>query len=171
MKKFITLSATLLALSHVAEAQQTSYNAIEYIDINNIRAGHLLHGDMWNNPVTGTPLCEYPKGSGKSVAAFGSLWFGGYDEQGTLRTAAQNYRQSGIDYNPGPVDLSIQDTASARQHTSKWARIWKVNKSTIDSFRSLSSHSTGNTPAAILEWPAKGNPFARGAGQAGWRTG
>ena len=164
MKKTIILLNALMTLSLCASAQQT-YNTIEYIDINNINAGHLVHGDMWRNPITATAACEYPKGSGKHVATLGSLWLGGYDEMGILRVAAQTYRQQGSDYFPGPVDMSINTVAAANQHAAKWARIWKVNRSTIDSFKALTTHTTANTPASILEWPAKGNTYAKGAQQ------
>ncbi|XZF15338.1 T9SS type A sorting domain-containing protein [Chitinophagaceae bacterium MMS25-I14] len=160
MNKYYSLlfALAVTSVSFSVHAQRT-YNTSASIDINNVRAASLLHGDMWYDPSSATPRCEYPKGSGKHVAFVGGVWMGGYDQQGNLKVAAQTYRQQGNDYWPGPLDNSgITDSTTV----DKWARIWKINKSTIDSFRHLSSHTVANTPAAVLEWPAKGNPFAKG---------
>ena len=164
MKRICFLLATALLVTDQASAQ-SSFNTIEFIDINNIKAGNLVHGDMWRNTVTSGPACEYPKGSGKHLMGLGSLWMGGYDQSFNLKTAAQMYRQTGNDYFPGPADFSI---AASQQQTfmQNWARIWKVNRSTIDSFRALSSHTVANTPAVFMEWPAKGNVHAKGANSA-----
>ncbi len=163
MRNFILIAA-LCGLSSAACAQASS-NTLEYIDINNIRAGHSPYGNMWSDMTTGTTSCEYPKASGKHVAGLGSLWFSGYDTQNNLHVAAQTYRQTGSDYFPGPVDLGIHDTTAAKPYVASWARIWKINKTTIDSFRALTSHTIANTPADILEWPARGNTHAKGTQQ------
>lgn len=141
---------------------QTSFNTLEFIDINNINAGQLVHGDMWRNPATFQPACEYPKGSGKHLMALGSLWMGGYDFASNLVTAVQSYRQTGNDYFPGAADFTITPP-DQQAYMQKWARIWKVNRSTIDSFRTLTAHTIANTPGVINEWPAKGNVHAKGS--------
>ena len=84
-------------------AQTTPFTTKEYLDINNIRAAQLVHGDMWWDPATSAPQCEYPKGSGKHVGFAASLWMAGYDSQGQLKVAAQTYRSDGNDYWPGPI--------------------------------------------------------------------
>ena len=65
-------------------AQTTPFTTKEYLDINNIRAAQLVHGDMWWDPATSAPQCEYPKGSGNHVGFAASLWMAGYDSQGHL---------------------------------------------------------------------------------------
>lgn len=165
MKRRLLLTILSCASVLSASAQSpTLFTSSEYIDISNIRAAHLLHGDMWWDPATGTPQCEYPKGSGKHVGFTSNIWLAAYDNSNALHVAAQTYRQKGVDFWPGPIDSGSTSVSYAT--SQKWARIWKVNRTTIDSFRQYSSHTISNTPLSILEWPAKGNPYAKGAGGA-----
>ena len=148
---FIAIIATLNL-----QAQFNS-NVIEYLDINNVRAGYLLHGDMFWNPNTATPSYEFPKGSGKHSNFGASIWIGGIDQSTNgLKVATQTYRQTGHDYWPGPLDEFNSASISVN-----WAQIWKVNKSTIDSFRQLSAHTLSNTPKSILEWPGRMSQYAK----------
>ena len=139
-------------------AQTTPFTTKEYLDINNIRAAQLVHGDMWWDPATSAPQCEYPKGSGKHVGFAASLWMAGYDSQGQLKVAAQTYRSDGNDYWPGPITSG----AVSYSESEKWAKIWKLNRSDLDAFLAQSTHTVANTPAAILTWPANGNTYATG---------
>jgi hypothetical protein len=140
---------------------QTFYN-VESIDINNINANVGVHGDLWHSWNNGqiTAGCEYPKGSGKHLAIAGGLWMGGYDQSGNLRTSATLYRQAGEEYWPGP--LQGTDTVITYLESQKWARIWKIKRSDIQLFLNTANHTLTNTPTNILEWPAKGNPYAKG---------
>jgi hypothetical protein len=158
MRSVSTLLAFTVLSAHAALAQKT-FNDIEYVDVGNIKAALALHGDLWWDPSKAEARCEFPKGSGKHVSHVSALWFSGYDLQGQLRTAAQTYRQTGNDIWPGPVP---PDAASANALSESWARVWKVNKSDINAFRALSTHTLANTPAPILEWPAKNNTHAKG---------
>jgi hypothetical protein len=49
MKKYTFFSAALMMASSMALAQAT-FNTINYVDVNNIRASILVHGDMFWNP-------------------------------------------------------------------------------------------------------------------------
>ncbi|PZF71957.1 T9SS type A sorting domain-containing protein [Taibaiella soli] len=149
----------IASLSISSAGAQGTYNTTANLDINNIKAAALVHGDLWWNPATQNPACEFPKGSGKNIGQATGIWMGGYDHQGNLHIAAQTYRQNGNDYWPGPLDANGQTTSATVQN---WARIWKIDQTTIDSFRAMTSHTTTNTPTTILEWPAKGNPYAKG---------
>lgn len=158
-KIYLSLLLSFASFSIPAAMAQGTYNTTANLDINNIKAAALVHGDLWWNPTTGNPAAEYPKGSGKNVGQATGIWMGGYDRQANLHMAAQTYRQSGNDYWPGPLDASGQTNNTTVQN---WAYIWKINRTTIDSFRLMTTHTTANTPASILEWPAKGNPYAKG---------
>ena len=158
MKKYTFFSAALMMASSMALAQAT-FNTINYVDVNNIRASILVHGDMFWNPELQVASCEFPKDSGKSIDFAGAIWMSGYDAGNTLHVAAQTYRQNGNDYWPGPLDASDTDTYA---NAYAWAKIWKVNKTDVSSFLALTTHSTANTPADILTWPAKGNAYAQG---------
>jgi hypothetical protein len=144
-----------------ATIAQTPFSTIDSVDINRIKATVLVHGDMWWDPIHQTAGCEFPKGAGTHISFAGALWMAGYDAVSGLHVAAQTYRQNGNDYWPGPLD----STGTLSYATSQaWAKIWKVNRTAIDSFNALNIHTTTNTPAPILQWPAKGNPYAAGNG-------
>lgn len=156
MKNSILLF-TLSILCYTAQAQST-FSTNDSVDIGKVKSTILVHGDMNWDPMLGQQ-CEFPKGSGKHVSHITSIWMGAYDSQSQLRVAAQTYRQNGNDYWPGPLD----NNGSLNFNTStKWARIWKVSQSDILNHLTNSPHTTSNTPKDILEWPAKGNPHARG---------
>lgn len=161
MKKIYLSLITLLGAAAANELQaQTPFNTIEYIDANNVRAATLVHGDMWWDPATGKPACEFPKAAGTNVSTAAGMWMSGTDAQSQLHIAAQTYRVAGNDYWPGPLDSS---TAISYTTSQAWARIWKVNSAEISAFIADTPHVLANIPASILEWPAKGNPYAKGA--------
>lgn len=160
----ILLSATISLLCSKSFAQ-APFSATEYLDINKFSAAHMVHGDMWYDPGTGEPGCEYPKSTGKHANIMGSLWVSGRDALGNLYTSAQMYRASGVDYWPGPLDITGTLTLAS---SSNWAKIWKVDATTIADFRS--AYSSGGSSAItaskydiIKEWPAVGNIYAIGA--------
>ena len=136
------------------------------LDINNVRARLMDGGDMWWNQGTSTAAYEVPKGSGKSSLFAGSIWVGGYDEQGNLKVCAQTYRQGGQnDYWPGPLDRTTNTIDKAT--CSEWDKFWKVNKSDLLAFNELYKASSGvpsDDPKydAINQWPAAGNKKAIG---------
>ena len=157
----IIVCAVLLLSATIISAQPAPFSTIDYVDINNIKAGVLVHGDMWWSPATQLAACEFPKSSGKNISFTGSLWMSGYDAGSQLHVAAQTYRQDGNDYWPGPLD----NTGTIAYNTSQaWAKIWKVNRTQIDSFLAFTTHTSANTPPSILQWPAKRNPYAAGNG-------
>jgi hypothetical protein len=161
MKLFTSLSASSLLLVSFALncPAQTPFNTIEYLDINNIKAASLVHGDMWYDPALGEPRCEFPKGSGHHLSTATGLWIGGFDDNSQMRTSVSYYRQ-GNDFWPGPI---YDATIPIDHNTSdEWAHIWKVNRTVIDGFKALSIHMVSNTPPSILEWPGRGNIYARG---------
>jgi hypothetical protein len=140
------------------------------LDINNVRALLMNGGDMWWDRGVGQARYEVPKvepgSGGKSVSSLfaAAIWVGGIDASGALRVAGQTYRQGGNDYYPGPLD---QNAATESAVCSSYDRFWKINYTDIKTFLSTSSHSVSATPKAILEWPAKGNPYAIGTANAG----
>ncbi len=135
------------------------------LDINNVRALIMNGGDMWWDRGLQVARYEVPKidppGSAQSVSSLfaASIWVGGIDNAGNLRVAAQTYRQGGNDYYPGPLDA----TGTVDQQTcTNYDRFWKLNLTDIQTYKALGSKTVSNIPKAILEWPAKGNPYAVG---------
>ncbi len=160
MKKLLQLTAafSLGIMTYQADAQ-LPFNTMDFVNINNIKASVLVHGDMWWDPVSQASLCFYPATSTKNISFAGALWMSGYDAGSQLHISSQMYRQNGNDYWPGPLDAS--DTLTYATSTD-WAKIWKINRTTIDTFIGLSSHTVLNTSPSILRWPGKGNTYAQG---------
>ncbi len=137
-------------------------SASAVLDVNNVRA--LLHngGDMWWNLV-GDPRYEIPKGSNRHSMFASSLWVGGIDDGGQLRVAAQTYRQSGIDFWPGPLTGGADggDAATDQATCEAWNQMFKINKTEIDAFRADFSDGVLDNPQNypnVINWPAVGNP-------------
>jgi hypothetical protein len=163
MNKLLTITAlTALALGQTPcslKAQSLS-SELQYLDINQIKAANMVHGDMWYHLADYSAGFEFPKGSEKHASYMGGLWLAARDAKDSLYTAATGFRASGVDFFPGPLNDTGFCTATV---SANWARIWKVNVSEIIAFKALSSRTTATVPASILEWPAKGNIYAKGA--------
>jgi len=157
MKKLYVIA--LLALGAATGRAQTTFNTRDSMDINNITAGIVVHGDMWWQPENYTNRCRYPAHAESNINFVSALWMSGYDGGNNLHIAAQTYRQDGNDWWPGPLDANVNVTWAASQ---SWAKIWKLNRTDIQAFLSLPAHTVANTPDAILTWPAKGNAYAAG---------
>ncbi len=165
MKKTVTLFSLLtfiLVKTEFTNAQCSSATAFENIDINDVRARINLV-DMWWD-LNSSAKYEVPKNGGVHSLFAGALWIGGLDDMGALHVAAQTYRQNGNDFYPGPLDNNCETT---NQTCSDFDYIWKINKSTIDSFIQLfNGHNPGDgfqvsnsqIPQIILNWPSKNNP-------------
>lgn len=103
------------------------------LDINNVRTRILGGGDMWWDLQTGMYYVPKPASgtTGPTSLYAGALWIGGMDPGGTLKVAAQTYRQSGNDFWPGPLDNSASTDAAT---CSAWDKIWKVNRADVENY-------------------------------------
>lgn len=108
-------------------------------------------GDMsWD--LTGNPGFEVPKSSGKNTIFAANLWLGGFDQSGTLHTAAQTYRQSGIDIWPGPKADNYDST-----YYDRYGHVWKVRADEIVVHQALFNNPGYLAPQDILTWPGNGD--------------
>ncbi len=123
------------------------------LDINNVRTTILNGGDMWWDLTTAR--YEIPKGSGKHSMFCGAIWIGGLDAMGNLHTSAMSYRQSGNDFFPGPLDTAYATTTDSL--CGEYDRLWKVNRSDVESFIQNRNDPNYIIPDEILEWPGNGN--------------
>ncbi len=136
------------------------------LDINNVRAKILNGGDMWWD-IFGSTNARYqvpkpPAGQvGPSSQFASSVWIGGYDAGGSLKTAAQTYRQNGNDYWPGP----LTSTATTDPATCvAWDKFFKINRVDVESYYNWVMNNQGDpnplegTTAmdVINTWPAFG---------------
>ncbi len=152
MKKLFYTFFTIFFVVQFSTAQNCApATAYDYLNINNVNARINNGGDMWWDLI-GEADYEVPKSGNVSAMFAGALWIAGVDAQGELRVAAQTYRQTGNDFFPGPLDANGQVTDQTCQD---FDRIWKINKSAIDSFN---AGSFSSVPDAILNWPGKENP-------------
>jgi len=155
MKKILFV---LTFVAYTINSIGQSSTVIEYLDINNVRAAFLVQGDMFWEPDSGKAAYEFPKGSNIHSNFASALWIGGIERStNTLKVAAQTYRNTGNDYWPGPLD-ELNGAFIDSLVSADWNQIWKVNRSTIDSFLLISTHTLGTTPKSILEWPGRNNP-------------
>lgn len=147
LTKQICLIFTLLFFCKIASAQWATAN--EEMNINNISALFQNGGDMFWDLVA-TPHYEYPAHSGKNTIFASSLWIGGMDKDKKLYTAAMTYRQSGMDFFPGPLDSNgrISDTL----HPA-YDKIWRIDKQTLYDFMD----HPDTVPPAIKFWPGNGD--------------
>ena len=148
MKKAL-LTISVFAASISFSSAQTWANAT--LDINGVAATVNSNGDLfWNYS---TSQFKVPKGSpaGTTTIFAGALWIGGLDTAGQLHLGAQTYRQTGNDFYPGPVMSAASYSAA---NDALWNKVWKVNKTTIDSFR---QGLFTVIPSVIATWPGNGD--------------
>lgn len=159
-KKLRFVSAFIIAFvsadNYVAAQSCGPATSFNYIEINNIRARINNGGDMFYNlanlgPQFNVPKVTDPNRSKKHTIFSSSLWIGAYSK-GNLKTAAMTYRQEGVDFFAGPIDTINGSTTNT--DCQKWDKIWRINRSTIDSFKAGLFTST---PLEIRDWPAHGD--------------
>jgi hypothetical protein len=144
------MKSILLFSAFCISAISASAQAYDILNINNLHAGFNSAGDQlstqpnFSNP-TVTPQHDLS-------ASIGDLWIGGYDQNGQLHVAAQTYRQNGTDFWAGAMD-TITASSSSAQNTF-YNKVWKINKTTIDSFR---AGQCVGIPLSISSWPGNGS--------------
>ncbi|MES2567402.1 MAG: T9SS type A sorting domain-containing protein [Bacteroidota bacterium] len=153
MKKNLLLFTGLIA--GLANAQ-----TFNYLDINQVKARVNSGGDLHYDSTYSSPTYQCPAVSNKNWGGLGTLWIGGLDVGGQLKLAAQTYHQGGVDYWPGPLDVTTATTNST--NVIQYNKVWKINKSEIDIF--LINVANGNVqngtytiPNSILNWPGNGD--------------
>ncbi len=145
--KNILLSFSLFFILAVSLNAQPWANAT--LDINQAAAMVNSNGDLFTD--YNSPQFNIPKGSTTNTIFTGALWIGGLDAGGQLKVAAQTYRQTGNDFFPGPI---MNGLSYSTANDALWNKVWKINRSTIDSFR-LGLFST--IPNEIATWPGNGD--------------
>lgn len=130
---------------------------IKYLDINNVNAacnpGAGIHGDNIH------PMYEVPKGSNKFTTLKSNFWIGGYTSN-QLHIGAETYRQNGMDFQPGPLDINNMQVDSAT--IAYYNKVWKVDRLMVENFKyqfQLGNVQNGSyiVPNEIATWP--GNPI------------
>ncbi len=128
------------------------------LDINNVRTRILGGGDMWWDLQNGMYYVPKPPSgqAGPTSLYAGALWIGGKDPGGTLKVAAQTYRQWGNDFWPGPLDNSAATDATI---CSAWDKHWKINRKDVEAYYNWAINGIGPNPVSpsamdvINSWP------------------
>src|SRR6185312_10320722 len=84
MKKSILKLLPVLCIFFSRAHAQAPFSTADSVNINNINARVMVHGDMFWNPATEVAACEFPKGSGKHMNFVSALWMSGYDAYNQL---------------------------------------------------------------------------------------
>lgn len=139
------------------------------IEFNNVRAMVHTGGDMWWDLIA-LPKYEVPKNSGKTALFAGAIWMGGTDINDQLRIAAQKFRNSGVDYWPGPLITKGMDQGTVSETVcAEYDKHYVVNRQEVNEFRNyMLAKFSGDTeslennfadykiPESILNWPGNG---------------
>jgi hypothetical protein len=140
-------------------ALSNTFENYKALDINEVSAAITNRGDMFWDLDVEVPNFKVPKTENKNAIFVNSLWFAGLDQGDNLHLAAQTYRQTGIDYWPGPLDTldGTTDTATV----IKYDKVWKVNWFDIEQFKyfyEIGAVQNGSWSPSndIITWPARG---------------
>lgn len=137
------------------------------LNINNVRTRILGSGDMWWD--LDDAKYEVPKGGGVHSMFAGALWLGGYDEAKQLKLAAMTYRQTGVDYWPGPLDESASTTSETCERYNKHWVVYREEVEVHAAWIECKLKADCNVeerfpgyviPTSIETWPGNGIDYA-----------
>lgn len=145
---------------YVSIIDQHFYDTLAVSNINaGINANGLLFSKIDELPGVGFQLpgdmeahFRFPKNGTKSTVFTSSLWFGGTDENGVLHLAGEKFKQTGIDFQVGPIS-NTYDSA----FYSKYGRTWKISKQEIEYHKNNFLNQGYQPVEAILNWPGNGS--------------
>jgi len=128
-----------------------------YLNSNNMNAYLSNDGTLFYE--NGNSGYEAPKGSNKKAILSGALWMGGIDNEGTLRVAAQLYKNySESDFLAGPI---LEEPY--KESCNHFDRFWEIQKADVEAFLTIYDDNNGivnvaDIPQSILQYPARNNP-------------
>jgi hypothetical protein len=144
-------------VNHIGTTLLNEPQGFNTLDINNVKAAVSNMGDMhWNGSYS---AYEVPKNSGRNTLFCSNFWIGGVDGGGQLHQAAMTYRQTGLDYWPGPLDTITGTTDTAT--VIAYNKVWKVDRLKIEEFQAMFANGSVQNGSysvdpTILSWPAHG---------------
>ncbi|XOV68731.1 MAG: T9SS type A sorting domain-containing protein [Fluviicola sp.] len=145
------LQFTFLLVSFTSLAQSSVV-----LNTNNVNTMISDDGYFFTNSQVSVHGYEVPAGSNNHALYTGSFWIGGYDINGQLKLAAQQYEGNGNDYYQGPLYRYEANSDSAIANYFGQT-IWKVSKAEIDDHIANYQSSTYTMPNDIANWPAEGD--------------
>lgn len=121
---------------------------LDSIDINNVNALINPDGRLFNDG--DNPRYKVPKSGNVNSMYNHALMIGGKDENGWIRFSSTVITANS--FIAGPY-TNIYDS----NYLSSWNHVWKINKSTIDSFILYRNNPNYQLPSIIQNWPAHGD--------------
>ena len=156
MKHIFTFGTIILFWSAVSVSDCTAqFYGHDSLDINNIGARINVLGDNFDNSSAESAF-DAPINTNMHTIDVSALWIGGY-EKGNLKVAAMTYRQSGVDFFPGPLD-TLTDSIYSAAEMNNWNQVWKVKRSEINDFL-----KKGTIYTSMTNWPGNGHANANEA--------
>lgn len=175
-----TVSVTAMAKENVNVVQKTqsastvlAYNCtpgtnLEVLNVNNVRTTMRGSGDFWWDGQFAR--YEIPSGSGKNSVYAGSIWIGGLTDNNNLKVAAMTYRQTGVDFWPGPLDGEqeiFNNVTNQFEHNpnygltsidvcSEYNTHFKVTLAEVSEFYSNCINGNLQEIPSIMNWPGNG---------------
>ncbi|MCH8904094.1 MAG: hypothetical protein IIA45_09300 [Bacteroidetes bacterium] len=119
------------------------------LDINDVRVRLNNGGTLWIDQSYDSRF-EFPKDSGTHIFNGGAIWVGGITSSNQLYVISQTWIN---EHWSGPIN---QNGLSFHSICEDWDQMWKINRSTIDSFKA--KQFTTQIPKILLDWPGKDNP-------------
>jgi hypothetical protein len=168
MKNQIKSITTIVLLGLVVFTANSQTH--ETLDVNNIKARVNANSYLFHNPDNSTSSFEYPANSGINSIFSARLNLLCEDVNGQLKGHIPN-SYIGVGPHAGPL-MNPNEYATSAQI---WDRVWKVNCSTIETFKAwfncLQDPTCDETisfpgyqiPQEILDWPAHGD-LSKGQG-------
>ncbi|MDL2261927.1 hypothetical protein LJC11_00295 [Bacteroidales bacterium OttesenSCG-928-I21] len=136
--------------------------------MNNVKTTIHTGGDMWWD-LQGKANYEVPVGGGAHALYAGSIWVGGLDANGQLKMAAQKFRQTGIDFWPGPLITSgAEQGAVSAEICREYDKHFPITKEQVTEFRQyfacvndpmcdeFVNFPNYSIPEQIMNWPGNG---------------
>ena len=175
-----TVSVTAMARENVEIVQKSSNastvlannctpaTSLEVLNVNNVRTTMRGSGDFWWDGQFAR--YEIPVGSGKHSVYAGSIWIGGLTDNNNLKVAAMTYRQTGVDFWPGPLDgeKEIFNDVTGQfepnpnygltsiEVCSEYNTHFKVTLAEVSEFYSNCINGSFQEVESIMNWPGNG---------------
>ncbi|RLD21344.1 MAG: hypothetical protein DRI54_09230 [Bacteroidetes bacterium] len=124
---------------------------IDFLDINNIKAGLGKDGNIFRDKLNSNPSFEAPKGSGNhSIFAISPWLFGNVG--GTIKYSNFTFNESEVPY-AGP----LMDYQYYSEYDEKWDRVWKLKRWDIIYHTDHWADENYVPIEVITNWPAHGD--------------
>jgi hypothetical protein len=143
-------------LSQVAKIYvEVTNHGIAILDKNQVNCRIIAGGMQFNSMYTNEDGYEVPAGEGAYTVYSKSFYIGGYDDEGQLYLAGENYKWNVADFFPGPVSDTIIYT---QDYDIGWHKVWKLDREEIDYHRANWQQPGYEPIENISDWPGNGNP-------------